>query len=279
MGIDIFSARFLASERRRGVSFARLLTLGHQSVYMDAGKYRAVLDSLKGAVKQTDYADDLFHALGATDMDVMDVSDYEGGTVIHDLNDPVAGSLHGKYDCVFDGGSLEHVFNFPVALKNCMEMVKVGGSFITITPANNYCGHGFYQFSPELFYTALSPLNGFKVERLLFAYRDQWYAPRTFEEVKARILLVTGEPVQIFVSARRIEQKAIFQNWPQQPDYVQVWQEPGAQNAAPEKGMKETLVKMLPFVKALQTRWRKSKERRLSSPNNSAWFTRVELDE
>ena len=63
----------------------------------------------------------------------------------------------GQFDVVYDGGTLEHVFNFPVALRNAMELLRPGGRLFTIhTCANNLCGHGFYQFSRELFYRTLS---------------------------------------------------------------------------------------------------------------------------
>jgi len=39
------------------------------------------------------------------------------------------------------------------------------------TPASNLCGHGFYQFSPELFYRALNATNGFEVERMIMRDR------------------------------------------------------------------------------------------------------------
>ena len=32
-----------------------------------------------------------------------------------------------------------------------MALPKVGGDVYICTPANNLCGHGFYQFSPEFF--------------------------------------------------------------------------------------------------------------------------------
>lgn len=54
-----------------------------------------------------------------------------------------------------DGGALEHTFNVPVALTSYMEMVRVGGRLILVSPANDHFGHGFYQFSAELFYSAL----------------------------------------------------------------------------------------------------------------------------
>jgi 2-polyprenyl-3-methyl-5-hydroxy-6-metoxy-1,4-benzoquinol methylase len=57
---------------------------------------------------------------------------------------------------VFDGGTLEHIFDYPTAIKNCMKMVKPGGHLLLTTPANNWFGHGFYQFSPELFYSFVS---------------------------------------------------------------------------------------------------------------------------
>jgi len=92
---------------------------------------------------------------------VLSASNYDGVNVLRNLNEPVGSELFEKYDCVFNGGLLEHVFNFPVALKNCLEMVKVGGHFITITLANAQFGHGFYQFSPELFYSALCARTAF----------------------------------------------------------------------------------------------------------------------
>ena len=280
MGIDILSAKFLKSETRRGVPLGRMLTLGRQSIYMDSGVYPSYLASLGIPSVEPRYADDLFHGLGATTVDVMDASDYEGANVISDLNSPVASHLLGSYDCVFDGGALEHVFNFPVALKNCMEMVKVGGYFITITPTNNYSGHGFYQFSPELLYAALSSANGFSVERLLFVCRDRWYSIRKPEDVKSRVELITDEPTLLFASAKRCEQKPIFSDWPQQSDYVQMW---NARESDPrpdrrERSTKDFLVNTIPFAKKFQTSWRAHKRRKQCSPSNTEWFRPVDLD-
>ena len=64
-----------------------------------------------------------------------DASDYESATYIQDLNLPVKSELHLKFSTLIDLGTLEHVFNFPQAIKNCMELVEVGGDFISVTPA------------------------------------------------------------------------------------------------------------------------------------------------
>src|SRR5690606_18138908 len=119
------------------------------------------------AYKFHDYADDFLRdALGARELDVMDYSAYEGAAVIHDLNQPVPGALHERFDAVIDGGALEHIFNFPVALSNLMNMTKPGGRVFLFLPANNLCGHGFYQFSPELMFRVFTEANGFETERV-----------------------------------------------------------------------------------------------------------------
>jgi hypothetical protein len=78
----------------------------------------------------------------------LDNSAYEGAAIVIDLNAPLPDALKNRFTAVIDGGCLEHIFNFPQAIKNSMEMLSIGGHFLGITPANNFCGHGFYQFSP-----------------------------------------------------------------------------------------------------------------------------------
>lgn len=108
-------------------------------------------------------------------VDSLDYSDYEEATVIHDISVPITNELKNKYSCVIDGGLLEHVYNYPVALKNAMDMVEIGGHLILVTPANNFFGHGFYQFSPELFYSVLREENGFKNTQVYLNKSNKWY--------------------------------------------------------------------------------------------------------
>ena len=97
----------------------------------------------------------------------MDASDYEHATVVADLNQPIPQSLHGHFNLVYDGGTIEHIFNVRQSFENLMSLPKVGGSLVIQTMANNWFGHGFYQFSPELFYRVLSPENGYRVRRVV----------------------------------------------------------------------------------------------------------------
>jgi hypothetical protein len=279
MGIDIYSAKFLRSEVKRGLDLGNMLTLGHQAVYMDDESYRALIVSLGISFQENIFADDFFRGLGAKSVDVMDASNYEGANVLHNLNETVGRELVEKYDCVFDGGALEHVFNVPQALKNCLEMVKVGGYFIIIAPTNAYCGHGFYQFSPELFYSALSAENGYLVEKMLFVHREQWYSVRKPAEIRQRVELLTNEPTLLFITARRIERKPVFAQWPQQSDYVATWD--GKQTtakASPQKSIKESVLSFVPFARKLQMRWRIYKCQRECLPSNRTRFIPVNLD-
>jgi len=225
MGVDVWTARFLVSEAARGVDFNRTLTLGRQSIYMTRAEYAAVFPG--GTLSKADpperFADDFLSSLGASTLDAIDVSDYEGANIIHDLNSPLVVKPEKRWTCVFDGGALEHIFHFPTAIKNCMEATAVGGHFLTICPWTGFAGHGFYQFSPELFYRVLSPENGFEVERMLFRRKGQWREIIDPRITGRRFEYQSKEPTLLFASARRLHETSVFAHPPQQSDYVTMW--------------------------------------------------------
>jgi SAM-dependent methyltransferase len=227
MGLETNAAALLLKIRRDDVPFGRVLTLGHQHLHLEPAAYRRVLARLGQPLTEEvpEYADSLLEALGATTVEALDASTYEGATRLHDLNEPVPASWHEQFDLVFDGGTLEHVFNFPTALRNCMQMVKPGGRFVTVTMPNNWCGHGFYQFSPELFFRALGPENGFSVVEMYFADVEGRYFYRVVDPaaVRGRVQLWTSDPVFLLVHARRDAVCDIFSRVPQQSDYVSGW--------------------------------------------------------
>lgn len=101
------------------------------------------------------YIDDntLFEALGFSQVDSLDYFNNENPTFVHDLNLPVPEYLHNKYDVILDGGTSEHIFNFPQVLKNIYMMLKNDGIVIhAACPINNHVDHGYYMFSPILIY-------------------------------------------------------------------------------------------------------------------------------
>ena len=281
MGLDIHSAQFLWNQKRRGVHFGRMLTLGRQAVYMPRLLYQSHLKALGVDPMQSDYADDFFRGLGATSIDFMDASNYEGANIVQDLNQPIPKQLAESYDSVFDGGALEHIFNFPTGLKNCMEMVRPGGHLIIITTWNNYAGHGFYQFSPELFYSALSAENGYAVEQMLVVQRNRWYSVANPSEVGTRIELINCEPTLLFLNAKRLASKPVFSTWPQQSDYSALWS-PGKslrQQPPSALGLKPALLKKSAALRSLQQRWQVRKHRKFCSVSNRQSFRPVDVED
>lgn len=240
MGIDVTSARFLMLCAQCGVDFSQSLMLGRQEMHGDAQKFSIAarecgfkLDDeviLAFLDQKPAYAEPFLAALGATSIDSMDAASYEDATIIHDLNVPLPAELKNRFSMVFDGGTIEHVFNFPIAMKNSMELVRVGGHLIQITTANNHMGHGFYQFSPEVFYRVLSPENGFVVEGV-YLYESSGlgdltgvaYSAVDPARLKRRVQLRNVDETLIVVRSRRVSDCPILEKTPQQSDYAALW--------------------------------------------------------
>ena len=238
MGLTRDGIVFLLHCRGRGVDFRNTATIGRQVVYATkaevAGSFRManqdvsaqqIAESLKGP---SPYAESLLSLLGAKNVDSFDASAYEHATIVTDFNDPISESHKAKYSVVIDGGSLEHVFNYPQGLKNAMEMVAVGGHLILITPTHSRSGHGFYQISAELFHRTLSDQNGYEApEVLVSSGRRSWYQVIDPAVIGTRIGINPRRfSDHLYICARRTHVADIFASWPQQSDYVSAWRSP-----------------------------------------------------
>lgn len=130
---------------------------------------------LSSLADEDGYCDSFFDFLGFSQTDYMDLSDYEGANVLHDLNQRIPDTLEEQYDFIFDGGTIEHIFNVPMAFSNVDRMLRPGGRILGINPANNWVGHGFYQFSPELVWSFWRDTMGYQVNSCkLNRMRDFW---------------------------------------------------------------------------------------------------------
>jgi len=234
MGLDINAVQFLIAARKRGAGFGRTLMLGRQSLNVFPATMAGLLersglkaDKFKAPAPKCAYAEPFFEALGAAQVDALDNSNFEGAKLVHDLNQPIPAEWRAQFDAVIDGGTLEHVFHFPTGLRNAMELLREGGRLFSHTCANNLCGHGFYQFSPELFYRALSPENGFTVERMVMhrvGPYGHWYEVSDPNAIQSRVELISFTPMHLLVQARRTAIREIFTQPPQQSDYTVRWQ-------------------------------------------------------
>ena len=236
MAIDAESARLLLASHETGVSFNQCLTLGRQSYLAGNKESRGLLEDFSISPEKYPkllsntgggrYAEAFFEVLGTKRLESLDMTNFEGATIIHDLNKPVPKELKGQFDVVFDGGTLEHIFNFLAAMKHCMELVKPGGHFILNTPANNFLGHGFYQFSPELFFRIFSQQNGFVLENMVaieYGPRRRWYQVTDAALVKARGEVTNAFRVMLYVQAKKTGDVPSFLECSQQSDYSIMW--------------------------------------------------------
>ncbi len=230
MGIDINGARFLLWSRKQGVDFSSTVTLGRQSINLrwaqlrDAVKRMSMdgqvsLSTLERAVQGV-HAEEFLECLGAKRVDSVDASAYEGATIIHDMN--LAGLADGEYSCLVDGGTLEHVFNVRASFENCMNLVRVGGHIVHMLPANNFFGHGFFQFSAEFFYRLYGKENGFLVKKVLLGEEcpgGKWLEVANPSLVKRRVLFSNALPTSVYVLIQKISDSAGMVKLPQQSDY------------------------------------------------------------
>lgn len=236
MGITKQDVIFLFHAKGKGVDFSSTAMLGRLVLYADKSDIESCEVKYGNAAKSSSqvdfkdkYSEPFFEMLGANRVDSIDYSDYEQATIIHDLNRPMPETIRQIFSCIVDGGTIEHVFNYPIAVKSCMDAIKVGGHFIGITPTNNQSGHGFYQFSPELIYRVFSEENGFEVVQMLVSAdvsdgdQQEWYEVADPKRVKSRVMLVNNRPLTLRFIAKKVAQKEVFQTNPQQSDYATTW--------------------------------------------------------
>ncbi len=229
-----------ADAQKRGVTFKNTLTIGKLSlcVYPEEWEmlsqvYPQVIPLLSRYTfgdRDEAYLRTMF---SIDSLATMDFSSYEGATLLHDLSTPVAKELHRAFDVVIEAGTIEHVFDIKTALANVMEMVSIGGTLFISTPANNFCGHGFYQLSPELLFRALSEEHGFSLKHVWLvegkypsfelSRAAAVYDVRDPVAVRRRIGVQSATPLMMLAEARRINDNTPFTRPVLQSDYVATW--------------------------------------------------------
>lgn len=235
MAVGWHTLKLLCEAKSRGLHLGDTVTIGRQwfsvpvaGVLRMFDEYGIALPPNVGELGDPPvYVDTVLSWLGARRIESIDCSDYEKATIVRDMNSPIPEELHEQFDFVLDSGSIEHIFNVPQALANYVNLARVGGTIMVATMANNAVGHGFYQFSPELFYRVFSPSNGCQVDRLVLheVYMgSQFYEVPDPADLHSRVELSNAWlAVHLTVQARRTRKTELFQAWPQQSDYAQVW--------------------------------------------------------
>jgi hypothetical protein len=168
MGVDISTLRAIHfASRIKNVDFGRCVMLGRQEIFFTKEDFEFVKRRAQLPIDYDDtvgignFAEPLFEKYGALQVDSIDASPYEGASIILDFNRPIPPTLHGRFTLFADFGSIEHIFDISQTVENIFALLAENGTVIMKTQANGYAGHGFYQISPEFFYSVFSEENGF----------------------------------------------------------------------------------------------------------------------
>ncbi len=213
MGITASDAKILSGMFLRHGIEGNCLTMGRQDIMFSHPEFELVQQQLlthmdcsedysSGAYERPqnhieddeDYLSDteFFTRLGLTSVESVDASTFEGSTYAFDLNhEGLADQLGKQYDVIIDSGTAEHIFHLPNFLKNIVDCLKVGGVAIHFLPVNNFVDHGFYQFSPTLFYDFYRANDFSTLEMMLIFSCDEFgnnltwrkYNPGEFDRV------------------------------------------------------------------------------------------------
>lgn len=287
MGIIFSQAKMLLDARHAGMRMDHVVTIGRQCLFLHPSELRELRKTCPGGLKDyrwAEYADRFFReCLGVGELSALDYSPYEGADLLHDLNQPIGDELKQRFDLVVEAGSLEHIFNFPVAIGNLMNMTRVGGTISVCTVSNNLCGHGFYQFSPELIFRVFMPENGFRLGEVLafearypgieLAPMSAAFAVTDPVSVGGRVGLMTRHPVLLLFHARKVADVPLFTRPPIQSDYAAAWfsQQRSAAPKVPQ------WIRRLPFYSLLRNRVRGELQARDFSFRNKRVFRKTKV--
>lgn len=228
MGISKTTAFLLQELSRKGLLSGKLLQLGVQRISPDAKiliKSFATREDSKFRFEATSSKKQFWHNLGFEFVSSLDNSDFEGAEIVWDLNLPLNDSFVERFDVIFDGGTMEHVFNTKCVLENIGKLLKIGGLAIHESPSSNSVDHGLYSFSPTLFQDYYSKLDYEIIEILLVVKKRHkakiyQYSPR---DRNTEIPENWGNKnVNVWCVARK-RSDMVISGVPQQTKYVNAW--------------------------------------------------------
>jgi hypothetical protein len=156
----------------------------------------------------------LFKALDI-EMTVLDINEVRGGEIICDLNEPIDPDLHGCFDIVLDGGTMEHCFNVGQVITNLVSMAKVNGFVMHGNPLV-VMNHGFFNFSPT-FYHDYYIDNGHRLPSPIYGYVSKGLEYELFELPPTQRFGKAPDNSWINVIAQKLHNRK--NAWPMQTKY------------------------------------------------------------
>jgi SAM-dependent methyltransferase len=225
MGIDAHGLRFLEYALRGGGPLRSTLTIGRQSLNVSETELQHYLGMPTSRERfRSTYVDELLvNEFGATSVESVDASDYEQATYVRDLNLELEPNFP-QFDTVVDGGALEHIFDVRTSFSNIGRCCRIGGRILHVLPANNFVGHGFYQFSPEFFFSLYSASRGFAQTEVYLAdlgRTNAWWKVLPPDGISRAIAMSSRETYTLVLTSKVSEMAGTPPV--QQSDYVGLW--------------------------------------------------------
>ena len=265
MGLAKPALRFIVREHGRKPFSGPVLTLGRQHLFATLEEARTMM-MMEGVAPSplqpgervdtnipewagTSHAHNVsdvvfFRLLGLADVQALDYSDFEGAEILHDLNLPAPDCLRGRFGLIVDGGTLEHIFDVRQSMSNVAAMLKPGGRVIHVSPTSNWVNHGFFQFSPTLFYDYYAA-NGFVELRAWLAEHDAYSAISgawEFFEIGARDRIATRHGLMTVCVAEKTDDST-SDRVPNQSHYAEIYTAPKRGGRDPKRGFIREMIR------------------------------------
>ena len=166
MSIKPITAQMILHEHLYKPITGTVVCLGRNSVSYTADKMDALLKQM-GVPKRPDHTyktdsetmgkgggritqESFFASFCDAKVISLDVNNYEGAEIVCDIQDRLPWRWRRSADFVYDGGSLDNIFDVATTLKNLSRLIKPGGRFLA---SNNGGPHptSYLKFSADWF--------------------------------------------------------------------------------------------------------------------------------
>ncbi len=239
MGMLPSYIRLIASMHKRYRFEGPVCSLGNQDVWASADDLKRCLDEvgcqfhepapvhhhssrtfamsseLARITRDFVHARTLFDTLGIREYLDLDKFDSDNPALLHDLNNPLPAALEGRFGLVFDGGTIEHIFDVQQVMASITRMLRSRGCVVHLCSFG--MDHGFYAFSPGFFFDFYGA-NGFGEFECYLMEVDFSDIPRTYARRHRYLeyrygmsldgLLDASKEILVFFAARKLSSLA-----------------------------------------------------------------------
>lgn len=187
MSITLITAAMLLHEHKYRPITGSVFTIGRHSLEFSNNQADDLL-SRYGVPKRAGHAYDVdhdttgvpdwghmtqeswFRSFSDADVQTLDVSDYEGARIVHDMQEPLPHELCGVADFIYNGSCFDNIFDPAAALRNCTRMLKPGGRMYHFEQGNSH-PTAYLKYSADWFmdFCAINQFRDCKTYIVLFA--------------------------------------------------------------------------------------------------------------